>query len=113
MESKKEVQRRLENKILNQLKVNFVEGYYPAVSRPVISLLGLIDETSDRPKIDNEESRFANTFYSFIKKHFKTLYNEDKERALDKLPSDVEYDEKNSCLIQSRSIHRTWKLFLE
>lgn len=97
-ELKLEIQRRLEDKIFKQLEVNFIEGYYPVISRSVISLLGLKDNEENNHK--NSEILFSNKFYGFLRENFKNLYEKDKERALDKLPSYVVFDEKECCLIQ-------------
>ena len=99
-ELQKEIQRRLEIKIFKQLEVNIIEGYYPAISRPIISILGI--KEPDDITIDSEEVRFQKKFYKYIKKHFRALYLKDKDMALDKLPSDVEFDEEKSCLVQDR-----------
>jgi len=97
-EVQRQIQKRLENKLFEQFKVNLVEGYYPAVSRTIISILGLWEV----PIVDNMKSEdiFRNKFYELVKNNFSRLYKKDKSRALDKLPCDVEFDDERSCLIQ-------------
>lgn len=92
---RKEVQWRLEEKIFEQLKVNLEEGYYPAISRPLISVLGLYSD--ERPR---EYSRLKEKFFAYLREHFLNLYKVDRERALDKLPATVTFEPRTRRLIQ-------------
>lgn len=84
----RQIQIRLQAKIFKQLKVNFEEGYYPAISRTMFSLLGLNEEgypnCSDIP--------FRERFFSYVREHFLKLYAMNEKRALDKLSKNIVFD---------------------
>lgn len=94
-----EIQWRLQEKILSQLKENLEGGFYPAVTRPLICILGLY-ESSKGPEND---ARFRTEFYDYLKSKFYSLYKSNQKRALDKLPEGVVFDEENMRLIQQFS----------
>lgn len=90
-----ELQWRLEEKLFEKLKVNLEEGYYPAVSRPLLSVLSL-HEQSNR----DGDSRLRTRLFAYLRQTFSTLYAADKERALDKLPASMTYDPDKVRLVQ-------------
>lgn len=102
-----EVQWRLEEKLFKQLKVNLEEGYYPAVTKPLIWVLGLQQES-----IQPGETRLRKNFLDYLSEKFPMLYQQDSERALDKLPIGVTYDLESKSLIQfvRKGDERTLKL---
>ncbi|MBF0314307.1 MAG: hypothetical protein HQK50_07200 [Oligoflexia bacterium] len=92
----KEIRKRFELKIMAQLKVNFEEGLYPAISRPVITTLGLYYMQDEKP-----ESQFRRQVLDYLKDNFLALYRQNKEQALDKLPSNIIFKEEENCLVQT------------
>jgi hypothetical protein len=95
----KEIQWRFEEKVLEQVKVNLEEGYYPAITRPLITVFGLHSETR---KLDDDSPgvEFKKKFLLYLAEKFPALYETDPERALDKLPANVTYDVSNKRLVQ-------------
>lgn len=92
-----EVQWRLEEMLFDQLKINLEEGYYPAVTRPLIWLLGLHENL---PQEGVGAARFRKEFFEYVRKTFSPLYQLDADRALDKLPVGVIYKVETQQLIQ-------------
>jgi hypothetical protein len=91
-----EVQKRLELKILHQLQINFTQGLYPAISRPLLLLMGFFENTLNAPA----KKSFQKKVFDLLKRDFLVLYQRDKKRALDKLPVGVEYDATQNALIE-------------
>lgn len=95
-----EIQKRLAVHLRNMVEKNLVQGYYPALTRVLISLIGL------HAKQDGEDSRFfTSDFHSLMRKHFLNAHRTDSVIAEDMLPKGVTLDESGQRLV----IERRWR----
>ena len=83
-------------KIIDKLKENMI-GYYPTISRILISVIGPHNEQSkDTTRTANNIIRDA---VYFELKALPKLYARDENKAIDRLPPYVVYENKNSSLV--------------
>ncbi|MBN23112.1 MAG: hypothetical protein CL678_17640 [Bdellovibrionaceae bacterium] len=99
-----QIQNRLEPLILEKVNENLEKGYYPALSRVMISIFGLyIPEKTKQSR----EAVFCRKFYKYFREHFLELYEKDQEKALDMLPANTTFDSDNLVLIQKNPWRKT------
>lgn len=94
----KEIQKRLNLHLIRKVEENLEKLYYPAITRLLISILGLwIQEYKEEKK---GELFFKDKFIELIKKHYKKAEDQDSQKAKDMIPDSVSYDKEGGRLIQ-------------
>jgi Ca2+/Na+ antiporter len=96
----KEIQKRLEILLLNQVDENLQHLCCPAITKLLIIISGLNEENMYEGFPD--KNRFMQEFYSRLKKHFKKAWQTDSKRAKWMIPSTVKYDDNKNQLIEER-----------
>ena len=95
-----EIQKRLAVHLTKKVTQNLSEGYYPALTRILISLMGLHDGPAGRPP-----EFFVREFHLLLRRYFAEAYRTDSEKAKDMLPKGVTFDEGTKQLI----VEKRWK----
>jgi hypothetical protein len=87
-----EIGKRLIVLLKENIDTNLTERGYPAITRLLISIMGIWDETLDP---NNIQSVFRDYFLKELVDKFRKLYSEDPKFAEDMLPEGVSYKKPN------------------
>ncbi len=88
------LQQRIALKLIAKVKDN-MDGWYPAVTRVLLSVIGSYDSEVKGRNPKSAYSLLKNAFYCELKR-FPALYEKDATKAQNYLPPDVRYDEANA-----------------
>ncbi|MGF6774893.1 hypothetical protein [Paraburkholderia sp. GAS334] len=107
-----EINRRVKALLVEKLKRNMVDGYYPFVSRPLCYLVGVWD-ASEVPDDDTRINFMTRAFHGALREYFWSAYLVDSEKAQELVADYVAFDSDTGELVQTNRYGHASKLKLE
>ncbi len=95
--------------IMEQVQSNFKSGHYPAITRTLISFMGV----KVNQNLNDPQTLFHAKFTLFVSQNYLNLHQEHPEMALDILPTGTHFDSSSKTLVQTGHRGTVTKLSLE
>jgi hypothetical protein len=107
-----EIQDRVRKLLVDKMRENMVDGFYPFVSRPLCYLVGIWDST-DVPDSDPRIGFMTRAFHDALRSYFWSAYLTDSAKALELLADHIKFNAETGELVQRSRYGNTSVLKLE